>query len=69
MDSVPDLDSGGRRFKSFQLDMENPATHGEAERIVVKVLDEHFANQEKAIIGLSLERQITDALREAGLLS
>lgn len=55
--------------------MENPATWGEAERIVQQVLDDFFANQNKPITdpakyiaGLSLERKITDALREAGLL-
>lgn len=55
--------------------MENPATHGEAERVVGKVLDDFFENQEKPITdpskyicGPSLERRITDALREAGLL-
>ena len=55
--------------------MENPNTHGMAEKVVRKVLDEFFENQErpitdpaKVICGLSLERQITDALRESGLL-
>lgn len=55
--------------------MENPATHGEAERIVSRVLYDFYVNQEKAltdpdkvIFGPSVERQITDALREAGLL-
>ena len=60
--------------------MENPATWGPAEKVVHKVLREarnvlpefrdgrrvHPANLR---FGLSLERQITDALREAGLLS
>lgn len=55
--------------------MENPATWGDAEHVVSKVLDEFHENQERAItdpdkafFGLSLERRITDALREAGLL-
>jgi hypothetical protein len=55
--------------------MENPATWGPAERIVQKILDEFFDNQakpitdeSKTICGLSLERQITDALRAEGLL-
>lgn len=55
--------------------MENPATWGEAERIVSEVLNRFFENQERAItdpdkvmMGLSVERNITDALRAAGLL-
>jgi hypothetical protein len=55
---------------------ENPATWGKAERIVNKVLDEHFtyshkviAGEEEPLCGLSLVRKITDALREAELLS
>ena len=54
---------------------ENPATWGRAEHIVNKVLDDHFthshrviAGEEEPVIGLSLVRQITDALREASLL-
>jgi hypothetical protein len=57
------------------MSMENPATWGPAERIVRRVLSEHFMRIEKVrlgeedpVYGLSLERQITDALREAGLL-
>jgi hypothetical protein len=56
--------------------MENPSSWGEAERIVQRVLDDFFANQDRAVtdpgklmFGRSLERRITDALREAGLLS
>lgn len=55
--------------------MENPATHGKAEKIVRAVLDDFFINQAKPItdetkkfFGLSLERQITDALREENLI-
>lgn len=55
--------------------MENPATWGEAERIVHDTLYRHAEHQiavrtgaEKPVIGLSLARQITDALRTAGLL-
>ena len=54
---------------------ENPATWGTAEHIVSKVLDDHFdhshkviAGEEEPVIGLSLVRQITDALRAAGFL-
>lgn len=56
--------------------MENPATHGKAEKIVSKVLDDFFENQQRAItdpvfvlFGPSLERRITDALRKEGLLA
>jgi hypothetical protein len=50
--------------------MEDPATWGQAEKIVRKVLREDYASrrQEQPVIGLSLARRITDALREAGLL-
>lgn len=50
--------------------------HGKAEKVVSKVLDDFFDNQEraitdpdKAICGPSLQRQITDALRKEGLLA
>jgi hypothetical protein len=51
--------------------MENPATWGEAEKIVSRVITEHDAlmRREPGLCGLSLERQITDALRRAGLLA
>jgi len=46
--------------------MENPATWGEAEKIVDRILEQAWRNE--APCGLSLNRQITDALRLAGLL-
>jgi hypothetical protein len=48
--------------------MENPATWGAAERIVHEVIMKHFSAERirGGFCGLSLERQITDALREAG---
>ena len=50
--------------------MENPATWGAAERVVHDVITEHFAHQDagETLCGLSLERQITDAMRKAGLI-
>lgn len=55
--------------------MENPATWGPAEKIVHDVLNEQDnilprlrPSPGEVLCGLSLERQITDALREAGLL-
>jgi hypothetical protein len=52
--------------------MENPATWGPAEKIVDEILGRAFLNigkpPEERVIGLSLPRQITDALREAKLL-
>jgi len=55
--------------------MEDPATWGEAEHIVRRVLEGHYDNMtlaltapDKVIVGLSLERQITGALRAVGLL-
>lgn len=47
--------------------MENPATWGEAEHIVNKTINAFFA-RDLDICGLSLEKQITDALRQAELL-
>ncbi len=47
--------------------MENPATWGEAEHIVSRVIVA-YEQRDPHIVGLSLTRQITDALREAGLL-
>lgn len=48
--------------------MENPATWGQAERVVHDVLEKHFSVERirENYCGLSLERQITDALRQAG---
>lgn len=55
---------------------ENRATWGRAERVVSAALDEFFVNQDRAVTdpdkmvcGWSLERQIAEALREAGLLT
>src|SRR5260370_7774227 len=52
--------------------MENPATWGPAEKIVDKILGDIVVNRakpiEEKIIGLSAAKQITDALRNAGLL-
>lgn len=52
--------------------MENPATWGPAEHVVLKALDEHDENErrppDERLIGLSLVRRITDALRREGLL-
>lgn len=46
--------------------MENPATWGKAELVVRDALAQYGTNAQK--FGFSLERCITDALREAGLL-
>jgi len=50
--------------------MENPATWGEAEKVIHDVMmKDHYAKQEEpGLCGLSLPRQIADALRKAGLL-
>lgn len=55
--------------------MENPMTWGKAEKIVSRVLDEQDNILPRVrppsgdiFCGLSLPRQITDALRNAGLL-
>lgn len=48
--------------------MENPDTWVEAERVVQQVLDHFYADRSKIMIGLSLAKQVTNALREAGLL-
>lgn len=50
--------------------MENPATWGPAEHLVREVLDKYFETPEggEPYCGMSLEMQITTALREAHLL-
>jgi len=48
--------------------MENPATWGEAERVVSDALDAAHEARERGVVGLSTVRQITDALRKAELL-
>ena len=42
---------------------------GSGEKIVDKVYDDWWKGRDQGIIGLSLARRITDALREADLLS
>jgi hypothetical protein len=49
--------------------MENPSTWGEAEKIVNDAYSQWCEDMERRLIGLSLARRITDALRDAGLLS
>lgn len=53
--------------------MENPATWGEAERVVASVLYDNENNFVKRrgneLVGLSVVRRITDALRVAGLIT
>jgi hypothetical protein len=50
--------------------MENPATWGEVERVIHEVLAEDYRIRagRGIVVGLSLERRIADALRDAGLL-
>lgn len=48
--------------------MENPATWGKAEKVVFAALHEAEIARLKGVYGLSTTRQITDALRKAGLL-
>ena len=48
--------------------MENPATWGEAEKVIRQAYDAHSEDRAKGVYGLSLVRRIADALREAGLL-
>jgi hypothetical protein len=48
--------------------MENPATWGPAEKVVDDAYERWFRLRSQGYCGLSLARQITDALREAGLL-
>ncbi len=49
--------------------MENPATWGEAERIVNETLCSAYEDRAAGVIGLSTARRVTDALRTAGLLT
>jgi len=48
--------------------MENPTTWGPAEKVVHGILQERINILPEFRCGLSLERRITNALREAGLL-
>jgi hypothetical protein len=51
--------------------MENPGSWTLAEHVVNKVLDEHYmmlSHTDNPILGLSVVRKITDALRAEGLL-
>ena len=48
--------------------MENPATWGEAEKIIDGAYTTWWHDRESGVIGLSLAKQIGDALYEAGLL-
>lgn len=48
--------------------MENPATWGQAEKVVNQTLTEIAEARRAGVIGLSQARVITGALREAGLL-
>jgi hypothetical protein len=48
--------------------MENPATWGTAEHIVNNTYADWCDAREQDICGLSLARQITDALRAEGML-
>jgi hypothetical protein len=50
-------------------DMENPGSWGEAEKIIDAAHKKWWGNRDKGKIGLSLPRQIADALRDAGLLN
>lgn len=48
--------------------MENPATWGRAERVVSDAWTNWYDAHAKGVVGLSLPRTITDALRAEGLL-
>ena len=49
--------------------VENPQTWGHAEHIVNRALEQHEAGKRQGVIGLSVVRKITDALRAEGLLN
>lgn len=49
--------------------MENPLSWTKAEWIVQDAIDKAYAAHEEGLVGLSMTRRITDALREEGLLS
>lgn len=48
--------------------MENPATWTQAEWVVQEALRKAQIGRNEGRVGLSMTRQVTDALREAGLL-
>jgi hypothetical protein len=47
---------------------ENPETWGPAEKVISSAIDRYESPQWSDLCGVSLERFIADALREAGLL-
>lgn len=48
--------------------MENPGTWTLAEHVVNKAINDHFTDRNQGLIGLSVVRRITDALRAEKLL-
>lgn len=48
--------------------MENPDTWGQAEKVIHEAHQDYWKHRAEGRIGLSLARQIADALRKAGLL-
>ena len=49
--------------------MENPATWGEAEKVIARATDEFAAQQQEGeLYGASYYRYLADSLRKAGLL-
>ena len=48
--------------------MENPATWGKAERIINDTMVQAMRAQAEGVYGLSMARQVADALRAANLL-
>ena len=49
--------------------MENPASWGQAERIIHQVRIQDAEAKSRLVMGWSLEHKIVQALREAGLLN
>jgi hypothetical protein len=49
--------------------VENPATWKQADKIVYQAMSGWYAAKEAGVVGLSITRSVTDALRKAGYLN
>lgn len=58
----------GLMLGRMETKMENPQTWTLAEHVVNRALEEHYSATRQKLCGLSIVRQITDALRAEGLL-
>lgn len=48
--------------------MENPASHGKAEKVIEKAIADFTLDVNRKVAGVSLQKRIANALKEAKLL-